>query len=432
LKEIKPPRNIEKWSEIIARMGLDITRPVNQITAKQIKQYSGGLEPRLMAKMDEEEDLPKIFRENNLIILPINRQGYVLVKGKGFHRLESINDSLVVHKTRYPFPVSCSDVTSERVFIDYAFSSGLLTKFAGVPNLNTAFGDKRGTPQFNFTIGGSKIDVDRAQIELDAVYENSDQIIIVEAKIGTPSTFNIKQLFYPFRTFFGRKEKVRNFFFCYDPDKEVYSFWEYHFNDVDRPESIRLVRSKHYRIEVSDMISIKEYRSVRPTIRVDIPQANDINKIVQFPFRISEGCDNAKKMMEALCVVERQSSYYRQAAEILGLTIHDKDHRYMLTPLGEKLLTIQPSDKAAFLCKLLLGFPIMNRIFLQISVDHNKIVTKQEIIDMLQDESHLTGDTLGRRAQTIIAWFRWIRNNLGIVEIERNGNIRFARQMTLT
>jgi hypothetical protein len=412
-------------------MRLDLSKPVNHVTAKQIKEHSGGMEARLMAKIDSEEDLPTIFRKNNLIILPINRQGYAIVKGKGYHQIEAINDSLVIHKTRYPFPASCSDARTERVFLDYAFSSGLLTKFAGVPNLNTAFGDKRGTPKFSFNVGGSTVEVDRAQIEIDAVYENIDEIIIVEAKLGTPSNFNIKQLFYPFRTFFGRKDKVRNFFFCYDPDLRVYSFWEYRFDSVDEFESIKLVRSRHYQIEVSDMVSVREYRSVRPSIKVPIPQANDVNKIVQFPYRVSEGCDNAKKMMEALCVVERQSSYYRQAAEILGLTSQDKKHKYLLTPIGEKLLTISPSERAAFLCKLLLGFSIMNRIFLQISVDHKRVITRQEIIEMLQDESHLTGDTLSRRAQTIIAWFRWIRNNLGLVEIERNGNIRFARQVTL-
>jgi hypothetical protein len=48
------------------------------------------------------------------------------------------------------------------------------------------------------------------------------------------------------------------------------------------------------------------------------------------------------------------------------------------------------------------------------------------IVDLLKKNSHLTGSTLGRRAQTIITWFRWIRNNLGIVEVNKNGDIKIS------
>ena len=50
---------------------------------------------------------------------------------------------------------------------------------------------------------------------------------------------------------------------------------------------------------------------------------------------------------------------------------------------------------------------------------------------LLKKKSPLTGSTLGRRAQTIISWFKWIRNNLGIVEVNDNGEIRISRQTKL-
>jgi hypothetical protein len=74
----------------------------------------------------------------------------------------------------------------------------------------------------------------------------------------------------------------------------------------------------------------------------------------------------------------------------------------------------------------------MYDIFLQISIDHYKVVTKQDIIQMLKQKSHLTGSTLGRRAQTIISWFKWIRNNLGIVEVDGDCNVRIARQVKIS
>jgi hypothetical protein len=74
---------------------------------------------------------------------------------------------------------------------------------------------------------------------------------------------------------------------------------------------------------------------------------------------------------------------------------------------------------------------ISNFRFLDISVDPRKVIARQHIVGLLNKKSHLTGSTLGRRAQTIISWFKWIRNNLGIVEVNDNGEIRITRQTRL-
>ena len=83
---------------------------------------------------------------------------------------------------------------SEGVLLEYANSCGLLGKVTGTPNLFQTFRGRRTTPKFR--------NVDRAQIEVDAGLENSEQIILFEAKIGVPSSFEIRQLYYPFRTDF--------------------------------------------------------------------------------------------------------------------------------------------------------------------------------------------------------------------------------------
>ncbi|HET7149167.1 MAG TPA: hypothetical protein VFI73_11785 [Candidatus Nitrosopolaris sp.] len=88
-------------------------------------------------------------------------------------------------------------------------------------------------------------------------------------------------------------------------------------------------------------------------------------------------------------------------------------------------------QKSHCLCKLLLEFPIINEVFLDISIDTRKVIRRQHIVGMLKKNSNLTGSTLGRRAQTIISWFKWIRKNLGIVEVNDNGEIRIARHTKL-
>jgi hypothetical protein len=67
----------------------------------------------------------------------------------------------------------------------------------------------------------------------------------------------------------------------------------------------------------------------------------------------------------------------------------------------------------------------MNEIFVDISSDRDRILT---YIVLLRNKSHLTGSTLERRTRTIVSWVAWIRNNLGIVEVDHAGNVRIDRQ----
>ena len=59
--------------------------------------------------------------------------------------------------------------------------------------------------------------------------------------------------------------------------------------------------------------------------------------------------------------------------------------------------------------------------------DKDKVVSKQDIILLLRKTSNLTGSTLERRTRTIISWFRWMRNNLGIVELDSKGDIIMSK-----
>jgi hypothetical protein len=363
-------RKIEKWDDILRQSKLEISKPVNYITAKQIKQISNE-EPRLMAKIDTIERLPLVFKQNDLFLLPISRKEYAIVRGK------------------------------------------------------------RTTPRFSFLVNNSTLDVNGAQIEIDAVFEsqNPEQIFLFEAKVGTPSSFRIQQLYYPYRTLINGKP-VRNFFFIFEPRQKLYLFWEYEFNPHDKFDSIKFIRGLQYRIRITEPLSVKDYQNVSSdNSKTDIPQADDVNKIIQFPLRVFEGYDTSRKMIDAFGFVVRQSSYYRHAAQILGLVISEDNYKYRLTPKGEQFLRLPAEKRAGFICKLLLEFPVMNNIFIDISTDRNRTVTKQEIIELLKKKSHLSGSTLERRARTIRSWFRLIRNNLGLVEVD--GNIRIDRQTRL-
>src|SRR5215211_596574 len=142
-------------------------------------------------------------------------------------------------------------------------------------NLTPSVRGRRTTPKFSFKINDSFgwINVDHAQIEVDYVFETCNEIIIFEAKIGKPDSFNIRQLYFPFRAFYGIKKKIRNFFFCFIPNEKIYLFWEYIFEPFDELNSIKIVQSKQYKIKLSNPISIKSYRKIQPSpMKLNIPQ----------------------------------------------------------------------------------------------------------------------------------------------------------------
>jgi hypothetical protein len=398
------------------------------VTNKDIKSIAHE-EPRLMAKMDTLENLAPILRMNGLFLLPISRSEYVIVRGIGYHELETLSEKPIIHETRFPFPSAALGAESEGIYLDYAHSSGLLGRTVGLSDLYLAFRGRRATPKFSFNVSNQEITVDRAQIEVDGGYEGQNGIVLVEAKIHIPNSFSIRQLYYPYRTLNERKH-VRNLFFCFEPVHRQYYFWEYQFNPHTSFEAIQLVKAEKYEVKVANSVTLREYRDVKPAKKMVPPQADSVDKILEFPFRVSEGYDTSEKITKAFGFVQRQSSYYRQAAELLGL-VQLTNKRYKLTALGEKYVQLPPQERNHYACRLLLEFPIMNEIFLWLLIEREKKITKQEIVSVIKKNSQLTGSTLTRRAQTILSWFKWIRNNIGIVEVDSKGEISGSRESKL-
>ena len=102
--------NETAWEQIFEKY--NILEEVNGndifiITADQIKEFR---EPRLMTKFDHSSNLPTIFAENNLSILPITRGSYLIGCFETFHDfkfLSVISDKnpAVVVKNKHTFLV---------------------------------------------------------------------------------------------------------------------------------------------------------------------------------------------------------------------------------------------------------------------------------------------------------------------------------------
>jgi hypothetical protein len=123
----KTYRKIEKWSDIISQLNIDISKPINYVTPNQIKRITNE-DARLMAKIDRLENLPEVFKQNNLFLLPVSRKEYAIVKGTGYHLLETMSDiKPISFTTRLPLNSSWK-TESEGILLENANSCGLLAE----------------------------------------------------------------------------------------------------------------------------------------------------------------------------------------------------------------------------------------------------------------------------------------------------------------
>ena len=174
------------------------------IKSKQIKEFR---EPRLMAKWDSSESLPKVLKENHINILPNSRSSYVLSDFKLYEKIPNITDNTTdIHKVSVPQfeTLNIKNITSEANAINLLILSNILDDFLGVENNVQTFNGRMGTGNFNFVVDTKrgvkeKVIVNNAQCEIDAGFENEESVIIMEAKNVIYPDFHIRQLYYPYR-----------------------------------------------------------------------------------------------------------------------------------------------------------------------------------------------------------------------------------------
>lgn len=146
-------KNDLSWSEIFEKY--DVLKNIEKdgyftIAADQIKEFR---EPRLMTKFDSQIDLPKIFSDNQLAILPTKRGEYLIGKFKNYEDVD-INNSIDVDTKYLPDYVTTIDyknITSEAVSLSSAFISGMIEDLIGEEVVPTIQG-RMGTGKFDYKI----------------------------------------------------------------------------------------------------------------------------------------------------------------------------------------------------------------------------------------------------------------------------------------
>ncbi len=243
-----------------------------EISANDIRVFR---EPRLMAKFDHKINLPKIFSDNNLAILPITRGNYVISNFNAYHEFEQ-NDIVISNVIKCSLPahiqsLDSDSIPSEAIALNCAFASGMIADFLNDEELTPTVCGRMGSGMFDFNIKNNKnnnfssIQVCNSQIEIDAAYEGVKGLALFEAKRDLSSDFLIRQLYYPFRVWQNRVHKpVRPIFLVYS--NGIYRLYEYKFEDVNNYNSLSLVSQKNYSIEDTD-IDITDIQNILNSVK---------------------------------------------------------------------------------------------------------------------------------------------------------------------
>lgn len=251
----------ESWEEIFKRLGAnthDFDKSPFEISATDIKKVTSTFavthnsltEPRCLCKQDNRSELPDIFRDKGLFILPTKNGSYKIIKGDGYVDIPKIESEPIEYHSKLGFDLETSKIgDSEMQYLDKAYASSIIRTFMEDPSLVLTIRGRKYTPSIDFTVNGTPIHAESVQTEVDAGYEGENQVVLIEAKNSQTSNTIIRQLYYPYRQWQEHTKKpVRTLFFEHDKTTDMYNIWEFEFTKPEEYMSIKLKRSARFKI----------------------------------------------------------------------------------------------------------------------------------------------------------------------------------------
>ena len=422
-----PTKNDVAWERYITEENLQLDGRTHSVNAAHLKSVAQR-EPRLMMKFDTPDQLPKILRKNGYAAVAIAHGDYLLFPGSVFQPVDRCQQKATFQsQTRFPL-ATVGRGTGESEYLDNAFNAGIIAAFTNNDALYLTIRGRERTRPFDFQLrsGDSPIAVNGVQIEADAGYEGAREIILIEAKIGAPSHFNIRQLYYPFRHFaiIAPQKRIRTLFFAYDLSAATYTFYEFVFDDTQVFDSIRQTRCCVYSLVPRQAYTIDTLLDARfETANHIVPQADDLNKIFELLTLINRGHNTVSDIADYFVFAPRQSQYYGEAAEYLGL-ITRKRGVFELTERGIAFIATPPEKQQVHLAKLIINSWVFRGI---IALTYRRgFFTLQDIEEVIktartsEEEPRYTQSTVKRRRRTVIAWVNWLAEQLQVFAYEDN------------
>jgi hypothetical protein len=419
--------NDQAWQRVFEALHLETPlreRGFCQVSADDLKAH-GRREPRLMAKMDTLRDRPAVFREQEVNIFPVRNGQYVLFKDPQNKTYFKFGDAL---EELRPLPFHSearlggydtfgnTEQLSESQAIDFAFIAGLLPAFFKAPEARLTVRGRLFSNPFAFRtpVGDQEVAVNRVQIEVDAGYEGSEGIFLIEAKVGRRDDFNIRQLYYPYLNWSARSRKrIVPIFLTFTNGQ--YLLTEFAFSP--RFGELGIVRSECYTINDSPFARL-DWKTLLaanpdPAEQTPFPQADDMDKVVDLVGRVEEGVNTKARIAEFFEFDERQGDYYANAAKYLGLLLRE-GVEFRLSPAGTAFCrTRARAERTQILARQLAVRPVFHRL-MELLCQRNRLLAslgEEEIAGVIGECAGLNPTTAARRALTARNWMAWLLKN---------------------
>jgi len=249
--------NDKPWEKIFKDYKIDkhnFNKSPFKLKAGQIKKAchnfkeTGEKEVRILCKQDNREKRPQVFQDKDLFLLPIKNGEYVIIKGEGYIDIPRIKKTEEIYTSKLDFQLDTSLIgNSEMQHLDFAYAASLIKTFTEDESLVLSIRGRKYTPKFSFKVNTHNIGVEGVQTEVDAGYEGKNQVVLIEAKSPDTKNIIIRQLYYPFRQWKSHTKKTIMILF-FEKNNDIYSIWQFKFNDVYNYNSIELVKSSKYKI----------------------------------------------------------------------------------------------------------------------------------------------------------------------------------------
>lgn len=424
----------DSWTELFEKY--DITNRVKkdgqfEITAKQIKEFR---EPRLMAKFDSSESLPSILRKNKINILPNSRSSYILSDFKLYQNIPELTEH-VTKMQRIEIPeyesIDIKNITTESNAINLLSLSNAMDDFLGEEGNVSTFNGRMGTGKFSFNVDRFRgtpinISVKGAQCEIDAGFENSNSVVIMEAKNVVHPDFHIRQLYYPYILWKTRvKKPIRLVFSIYS--NQIYRLLEYEFIDILNYSSINLVQEKSYSLQETE-INNEELFKVYSKTKIkyndnqtdnEIPfiQADSFERVISLLEILYEDNKTEEEIADIMQFELRQSNYYFNAGRYLDLFSKvvgfDEDSNRVkfvqLTKLGKQVYLLNYKQRQLKLVELILEHKIFNELF-KLTYDSGQYPEREFVKNRMREYNVCNEGQIDRRSSSVLSWIRWIFN----------------------
>lgn len=416
-------RQIDRdWATLFERY--DILRHIETdgfytISSNQINDVH---EARLMTKFDNKANLPEIFVQNQISILPITRGTYCLGHFDAYQDVTYADvRNINCHLPEHIESIDINNLYSESACLHCAYVSGMIDDIAQEPTLPTVSG-RMSAGRFGFNIRNVRGDiypiiVENSQLEIDGGYESQNKLIIVEAKNYSIDDFLIRQLYYPYRLWHSKIQKeIVPVFMTYSND--IFTFFIYRFNVINEYNSLELVEQRNYVVEpepitLDDIYGVLQRVHIIPEPEVPFPQANSFERIVDLLGILYENEVSSEFITNNYAFTYRQTAYYTTAARYLGLVERrrsDNQTVYSLTPVGRRIMGMRHKQKCLELAYMILRHEVFYRVLRQY-FDTASPVSKDDIVRIMNSCPLYHVDrqnTVERRASTVQRWIEWI------------------------